>query len=226
MGISSPAAEVSPPIIVTGNPALVFNGKPGIFYLGGEFCPYCAAERWALAVTLSRFGTISGLGEMQSAPAPDVDPNTQTMTYDKASLASPYVALRAVEHYSNVVDPATGYWAVLQPLTAADKQILNTYYQPKYLPGVTPGSITLPFIDIGNKAFVASASYSPSILQGLTRAEIAGGLNDPTNPVTRPILATSNYMSASICSIDGQRPAAVCSSPGVTVAAKALHLLG
>src|SRR5215831_9668816 len=38
---------------------LTSNGKPEMLYIGAEFCPYCAAERWAMAVALSRFGTFT-----------------------------------------------------------------------------------------------------------------------------------------------------------------------
>jgi hypothetical protein len=223
VGITSPAAAVSAPVVVTGTPALTIDGKPGVFYVGGEFCPFCAAERWALTTALSRFGSFSGLGQMQSSPA-DEDPDTQTVTFRKASFASPFVALHAVERYSSVPDPATGYWRILEPLSATDRALLSTYDQPRYLPGVPPGGLSVPFVDIGNKVFVPSAGYSPSILQGLTRRQIAGGLTDPSNPVTRAILSTANYLSASICSVDGQQPMAVCTSRGVSAAAQALHL--
>src|SRR5215472_10970196 len=34
-----------------GSPAaLTSGGKPEILYVGAEYCPYCAAERWAMAV--------------------------------------------------------------------------------------------------------------------------------------------------------------------------------
>src|ERR1700748_87338 len=41
----------------SGRPPLTANGKPEVVYMGGEFCPYCAAERWALTAALGRFGT-------------------------------------------------------------------------------------------------------------------------------------------------------------------------
>jgi hypothetical protein len=31
---------------VTGQPALTAGGKPEVLYIGGEYCPFCAAERW------------------------------------------------------------------------------------------------------------------------------------------------------------------------------------
>ena len=48
---------VSPLTATTGQPALTSGGKPEILYVGAEYCPYCAAERWAMVVALSRFGT-------------------------------------------------------------------------------------------------------------------------------------------------------------------------
>src|SRR5690349_7346991 len=34
---------------ITGQPELTANGKPEVLYMGGEYCPFCAAERWAIA---------------------------------------------------------------------------------------------------------------------------------------------------------------------------------
>jgi hypothetical protein len=54
---------------VTGQPALTADGKPEVLYMGGEYCPFCAAERWALAAAVSRFGTLSGLSLIHSSPS-------------------------------------------------------------------------------------------------------------------------------------------------------------
>src|SRR6266702_3251914 len=42
------------------------NGHPELFYVGGEYCPFCAGERWAMIQALSRFGTFSNLKQIQS----------------------------------------------------------------------------------------------------------------------------------------------------------------
>ena len=225
VGISSPAAPVTPPTVASGTTLLKIDGKPGVFYLGGEFCPYCAAERWAIVTSLARFGTWSGLGEMQSSSS-DIDPGTQTFTFYKATLDSSLIGLRAVERYSNIPDAATGYYTELEPLSKADQKLINTYYTSKYLPDVTDNNeVGIPFVDIGNRAFVyQSSQFSPSILQNLSREQIASGLDDPTNPVTQAILASSNYLSAAVCDVDGGQPSAVCKSKGVMTAAKALKL--
>jgi len=48
-------------------PILRIGGKPAIVFVSEESCPFCAAERWPLAVALSHFGTgraarVGGLG--------------------------------------------------------------------------------------------------------------------------------------------------------------------
>lgn len=46
---------VNPPTVISGA-ALTANGKPRVLYIGAEFCPYCAAERWAMITALSGSG--------------------------------------------------------------------------------------------------------------------------------------------------------------------------
>ncbi|MGC8669765.1 MAG: DUF929 family protein [Candidatus Micrarchaeia archaeon] len=42
------------------NPYII-NGKPSVIYLGAISCIYCAENRWAIALALSRFGTFNKL---------------------------------------------------------------------------------------------------------------------------------------------------------------------
>ena len=65
--VGSPSGD-SLPSAISGTSILKDqDGKPLITYVGAEYCPYCAAERWALAVALSRFGTFSNLSATHSA---------------------------------------------------------------------------------------------------------------------------------------------------------------
>ena len=57
----------NPPTAITA-PALKQGGKPRVLYIGAEYCPYCAAQRWAVAQALSRFGTWTGLGPRVGNP--------------------------------------------------------------------------------------------------------------------------------------------------------------
>ncbi|MHB8219138.1 MAG: DUF929 family protein [Acidimicrobiales bacterium] len=220
VGVTSSASQVNVPKVLSGQPALTLGGKPGVFYMGGEFCPYCAAERWALITSLSRFGKFSGLETMESASG-DIYPNTQTFTLSKASYTSPYVTFQFREYYSNQKNSA-GSYTVLQPLDKAQAALVKKYDGGGSATTSSGGSI--PFVDFGNKVVVAGASYSPSILQTLSRSQIAGALNDAGDPVTQAIIGASNYLSASVCATDGQQPGSVCKSKAVVVAAKAMKL--
>ena len=225
VGINSPSVPVTKPTEVKGQPVLTLPNpsggtKPGVVYIGAEYCPYCAAQRWALVASLSRFGAYSNLSVTESSSS-DVFPNTPTLSFHKATFSSPYLVFQGIEQYSNVVDPGRGY-KKLQNLTPAQTALITKYDTAKFLSGASPGSI--PFLDIGNRFLVAGSSYSPSILTGLSRSEIASGLSDPTNPATQAIIATSNYLSASICATTSQQPSAVCNSKGVQAAAKAMGI--
>jgi len=47
--------------------ALQKDGKPLVVFVGAEYCPLCAAERWALVAAFSRFGTFTNLGATHSS---------------------------------------------------------------------------------------------------------------------------------------------------------------
>jgi len=65
------------------------TGKPEVLYIGAEYCPYCAAERWALIVALGRFGTFSGL-QTTTSSSTDIYPNTPTFTFRGATYTSDF----------------------------------------------------------------------------------------------------------------------------------------
>ena len=226
VGVSD--ANVSKPTVTPGQPAMTLNGKsPAMLYYGAEYCPYCAAERWAMAAALARFGTWSNLQVTASSHA-DVDAATRTFSFHGASLDSQYIHFTAVEQYTNIpVSGAVGHYTNLQNPTKEEQQILVKYSSSKYLPSnqsSSNGAISFPFVDINNGLLFSGASYDPQILANLSWSDIAGGLSDPTNPVTQAILATGNYMSAGICKASNGQPGSVCQSPGVQAAAKALGI--
>ena len=203
-------ATVTPPVLLKSQPALSFDGKPGVYYLGSEPCPLCAAERWAFIAATSRFGSWSNLGIAQSA-GNDEFPNTQTFTFVRSSFSSRYVTVRTVELLSSHQFP-NGRYPVLQHATAEEAAVNAKYDSAAYFPS-NPG--TLPFMDFGNRVVVAGPSYDPGVLAGLSRAQIASDLTDPTSAVTKGIVGTANYLAAAICSIDGEQPTSVCASSGV-----------
>jgi hypothetical protein len=46
---------------IASAPLLTVNGKPAVIYLGAISCVYCAENRWAMALALSRFGIFQNL---------------------------------------------------------------------------------------------------------------------------------------------------------------------
>jgi hypothetical protein len=225
VGVSSD--QVSKPTVVPDQPPMTLNGKsPAMLYYGAEYCPYCAAERWAMAAALARFGTWSNL-QVTASSHTDVDADTHTFSFHGASLDSPYITFVGVEQYTNVpLADGSGYTNLQNP-TKEEAKILTKYSSSKYLPtnqSSSDGSISFPFVDINNGLLFSGASYDPQILAGLSWTDISGGLSDPTNPVTQVILTTGNYMSAGICHATHGQPGSVCTSSGVEAAAKALGI--
>ena len=200
-------SKVVAPQQVTGT-ALTAGGKPRVLYIGAEYCPYCAGERWAVVAALSRFGTFSNLGTTSSA-AGDIYPNTATLSFHGATYTSSLISFTGVEEATNVVNSAGTGYTPLDTLSAADQQI-NATYNPK-------GSI--PFVDFGNKYVIIGASYDVGLLQGLTQPQIAAALADPTTAVAKGAIGAANMMTAALCTLTNGQPAAVCSSTAVTSAA-------
>jgi Domain of unknown function (DUF929) len=209
-GPAYPAKDaVYPHAVQTVHPAassLTSGGKPQIVYVGGEFCPYCAAERWALAVALSRFGSFSGLGLIHSSSS-DVDPNTPTLSFYKASYTSRYLVFTTTE-------AETVSRAPLQPLTSLDKTLMTKYDAPPYVPSGYNDSF--PFVDFGNKYVIVGASYNPGLLANLTWQQVAADLANPSSKVGVAIDAAANHITAAICAMTKDQPASVCGSTGVT----------
>jgi len=197
--------------------ALTANGKPEMLYLGAEFCPYCAAERWAMVNALSRFGTFTGLATIRSAArdgggTAEPYPSTPTWTFAKASYSSTYLTFTPVEMNTNIPDKATGGYTTLQTPKQAQQALLDKYdaaYQ---------GAI--PFIDYGNKYLSVGASYDPGVLQGLTWAQIAADLHNQASPVAKAVLGTANYMTAAICDLTSDQPASACTATVTALQAK------
>ena len=225
IGVTSPAIGVSPPTATKAQPVLtaVSGGKklPEVFYDGAEYCPYCAAQRWSTIVALSRFGTWSGLGNTSSSMS-DAYPGTQTFTFVKAHFQSKYLAFVGIEELGNVIDPATGSYPPLQTPTAVERALMQKYDSPTYFPGITP--LSIPFISFANQYLIAGATYSPAVLSGLTRTQIASSLATPSSPVTQAIVASANLQTAALCTLTKNQPTNVCSSPGVKAAKTSMHL--
>ena len=189
-------------IIKVSGSALTSNAKPEVLYVGAEYCPYCAAERWAMAVALSRFSTFSGLHGIHSSST-NVYPNTPTLTFYKSTYSSKYVTFTPVEEQT--VQKAT-----LQTPTAQQQKLVSKYDAPPYVSSASASSI--PFVDFGNQYMISGASYSPQVLAGQTWTQVAAALQNPSSAIAKGADGTANLITAAICKLTNNQPASACTS--------------
>jgi hypothetical protein len=186
------------PGTISGTP-LTSDGKPEVLYVGAEYCPYCAAERWGIVVALSRFGTFTGLEPMRSISS-DVYPNTATWTFVHAKYTSNYIQFSPVELYTNYL--TNNNYTPLQTMTSAQSAIFTKYSD----------NGAYPFVDFGNKYAITEASYDPQLLAGLSWSQIASDVSSGSGQVAQAIGGTANYMTAALCKLTGNQPSTACTS--------------
>ena len=168
------------------------SGKPQVLYIGGEFCPFCAAERWPLIIALSRFGKFTGL-DVTSSSETDAFPNTPTFTFRTAKYTSQHIDFRGVETTDRQQQPLT-------TLSAAEDEVLGKYNPNR----------TIPFIDFGNKYTSAGAMYSPEALSGQSWQAVLDEVKDPNSVQAKAIIGSANLITAAICKMTSDQPASVC----------------
>jgi hypothetical protein len=187
---ASTGQVITPLQAVQGSgPPLSIGGKPAIVFVSEESCPFCAAERWSLAVALSHFGTWSHLGSTTSS-ATDVYPSTATLSFRTAVYRSSELTLRTTELADNA-----GH--ALQAQTSLDTRLIQTFDVPPYVNSADQSG-AVPFLDIANRYILAGAQYSPQVLAGLSAAQIASQLANPSSPVAQAIDGSARVIVAAI----------------------------
>lgn len=185
-GAPNPLAHIS------GSSLTGSNGKPQVLYIGAEWCPYCAAERWAMIVALSHFGGFSGVRQTSSSSS-DVYPDTPTLSFYGSSYTSAYLDFVPVELQDRDRKP-------LQSMTSQQAQIAQSY---------DPDN-SIPFIDLGNVYSMIGQGVPPNPLQGQSWQQIGSALSDPGSPITEAIVGNANYLTAGLCKLPGTSAAPIC----------------
>jgi hypothetical protein len=190
------------------------DGKPAVFYDGAEYCPYCATERWAMIVALSRFGTFRGLTPIRSS-ATDTPASIATWTFHGSKYTSRYLTFTAVEETGNVADSSGAYPTIEVP-TAAEKALIAKYDGS----GATAGSI--PFIDYGNKYVQVGdlPGFVPTDLEGQSWAQIATSLKNPASPTAQAVDGAANWTTAAICTLTNNQPSTACTPAVIALEAR------
>ncbi|MGA2666264.1 MAG: DUF929 family protein [Nitrososphaerales archaeon] len=198
---------VIPPNKITGQ-TLTSGGKPEVFYLGGDYCPYCAVERWSLLIALSHFGNFSGLQYMVSSST-DVNSNTPTFTFSNGTgftYSSNYITFVPVEEFDR-----SGNQVVT--LTAAQTNLV-TLYDTCPSTGTNGG---IPFVDIDNTYAVSCGAQSSISLSGGNWTAIASQLDNTGSTTAQQLDGAASTLITAICNVDGGLPTSVCTQSYATI---------
>jgi len=190
------------------SPSLATASTNGVVsYVGAEYCPYCATQRWALLVALSKFGTFTNLNHEVFSSSSDSYPHLASWSFLGAKYTSKYFRFDPTELSSDKRD-AAGVYAPLEKMTTTQR-IAYDRFNPQG---------ELPFVDFGNHYVMLGASSSPAVLDGLSLSGIGIDLSNPKSPVALAIDGTANYFVAALCSMAKSNAPAICST-SVTLAA-------
>ncbi len=175
---------------------LAVDGKPYFLFVGAQFCPSCAAERWSIVKALSRFGTFSGL-------APDVvgegENGIPTYNFMNAVYTSSYVSFGHKE-----IADKNGKRIPGQELTDFEKKWFDKY-DPR-------GRI--PFLFLNGQYVQLVAGFSPALIVGQTFEQIKKDLeNNAGTPYVVAINEEADILTAYICKATDNQPREVCASP-------------
>ncbi len=197
---AEPTNTQPPTKLPASNKVLLLGGKPEVLYIGAEFCPYCAAERWSLVMALSKFGTFHNvLGTTSSST--DVNASTPTFSFYKSTYTSPYLSFVPVETETNTK-------ATLQNPNAAQSAIWAKWDAPPYVSAADEGSI--PFIYVGGKYLVTAVSYDASHIAGWQMLAAVSYMTAGNNTTSKGAEAVAGYFISDLCTLTHNKPAAVC----------------
>jgi len=185
------ASQLTYPTAANGAPVNK-TGKPELLYIGAEYCPYCATERWPMVLALSKFGHFSGLTNIHSSPT-DVYASTQTFSFYKSTFTSQYLKFTPVETETVAQKP-------LQKPTAAQTAILTKYDSGQ----------SIPFVYFNGKAYFVGAQYNPQLLHGKSFQEIANDIAAGKSTLASNIYANAGAIVSNICKMTDGKPGSVC----------------
>jgi thiol-disulfide isomerase/thioredoxin len=200
-GVSNAASVALGQVRTAPGEPLVDGGKPLVFFMGAEWCPFCASERWALVEATSRFGKWSGLRELHSRSGQDFFPSLPTYDLSRATYTSDYLSVRHKE-------VATVDGESLQKLGSFEQGLVD---EDDKL-----GSVPFLFASGSPGRYTVELAYSPGLLTGQSFASLREGVaaGAPT-PAVEAIGGEADAITALICKLDGRQPASVCAKGSI-----------
>jgi hypothetical protein len=194
---AAPTTGLNAPAPIDDAP-LTAAGKPDLLYVGAEFCPVCAAERWPMYIALSKFGTFAPPpGQIRSAVD---DGDIPTLTFYGTTYTSPYFTFTPEETTTSQV--SGNHYVPLQHLTPQQRALWQRH---------TGGSF--PWVDFAGKEELATAQYNATELEGRTFPNIASQVGDSASSIGQNIDGSAAVLVKTICStLSHDQPAKVCKS--------------
>jgi thiol-disulfide isomerase/thioredoxin len=157
-------------------------GKLFVFFMGAEFCPYCAAERWAIVRSLQKFGQWDGLKQTISAARDEPFLNLPTYDFTKATYTSPHIEFVAREIKDREFRP-------LQKLLKTEEKLLRKFNPKK----------EIPFLLIGGRFTQIGSGFAPKIFIGHTFRQTETELKKVESEIRKTIDDEANIISALLC---------------------------
>jgi hypothetical protein len=167
------------------------GGKTVVLFVSGDYCPYCAAERWALVMALLRFGNFSSLSYTYSGSNIEY-PNTPSFSFANYSYSSQYISLQAYEF-----EDRNG-----KPLMSVPANYTAIWEG-------TPSFGTVPFLDIGNVYVLRGAQFSPSLLAGMSQQQVIQSIVSDY-ALSKTIMAAADGIASALCNVTQGSPGGVC----------------
>ena len=154
-----------------------------------------------LIEALGRFGSFSGVSELQSGTFYDTTngaqsglDNTPGFSFTSSTYSSPYVAFKAYEAEERMATRCSG--SINRTMASGNSSAIST----------------APFMDFAGRIAAYGIGFSPAIVVNKSWSSIAAELYDSASLVGSEINAQANAYSAIICGITNGEPASVCQS--------------
>lgn len=181
---------------IAGKPVLL-EEKPFYIFVGAQFCPFCAAQRWAVVEALSRFGSFSGLKLDRSA---DGEGFSTIPTYD-------FMGVSYLSEYLTFIHKETAdrEGNSLDELGDLERGYVNKYN----LRGA------IPFTVVSGQYARVGPGHNPGVLQGKGFEEVKAELSREESEIRKAVLKDADVLTALICSTTGSQPASACERRGV-----------
>jgi len=158
------------------------GGKLFVFFMGAEYCPYCAAERWAIVRSLQKFGQWDGLKQTISAARDEPFLNLPTYDFTKATYTSPHIEFVAREIKDREFNP-------LQKLLKTEEKLLRKFNPKK----------EIPFLLIAGRFTQIGSGFTPKIFIGHTFRQTETELKKVESEIRKTIDDEANIISALLC---------------------------